>query len=86
MFFFYVGATNPEYVVGADDVDKLLAVECIPMDEKGHQVFYQKLCIVIQNIFYMPIVYEILKSRPDCFLDHAYSFDVLSYLIIFSLK
>lgn len=31
------GATNPEYVVGADDVDKLLAVECIPMDEKGHQ-------------------------------------------------
>ncbi|XP_023526135.1 uncharacterized protein LOC111789703 isoform X4 [Cucurbita pepo subsp. pepo] len=31
------GATNPEYVVGADDVDKLLAVECIPMDENGHQ-------------------------------------------------
>nr|KYP34782.1 hypothetical protein KK1_044213 [Cajanus cajan] len=32
------GATNPEYVVTADDVDKLIAVECIPMDDKGHQV------------------------------------------------
>ncbi|XP_057980334.1 uncharacterized protein LOC131166090 isoform X2 [Malania oleifera] len=31
------GATNPEYVVTADDVDKLIAVECIPMDENGHQ-------------------------------------------------
>lgn len=32
------GATNPEYVVTADDVDKLIAVECIPMDDKGRQV------------------------------------------------
>ena len=31
------GATNPEYVVTADDVDKLIAVECIPMDEQGRQ-------------------------------------------------
>ncbi|XP_043696870.1 uncharacterized protein LOC122647562 isoform X2 [Telopea speciosissima] len=31
------GATNPEYVVTADDADKLIAVECIPMDEKGCQ-------------------------------------------------
>ncbi|KAF7844650.1 uncharacterized protein G2W53_001555 [Senna tora] len=31
------GATNPEYVVTADDVDKLIAVECIPMDDKGRQ-------------------------------------------------
>lgn len=31
------GATNPEYGVTADDVDKLIAVECIPMDERGHQ-------------------------------------------------
>ncbi|KAE7999224.1 hypothetical protein FH972_003679 [Carpinus fangiana] len=31
------GATNPEYVVTADDVDKLIAVECIPMNDKGHQ-------------------------------------------------
>ncbi|GAU30762.1 hypothetical protein TSUD_354870 [Trifolium subterraneum] len=30
-------ATNPEYVVTADDVDKLIAVECIPMDNKGRQ-------------------------------------------------
>lgn len=43
VFSFDVGATNPEYVVGADDVDKLIAVECIPMDDKGHQVFDQKL-------------------------------------------
>ena len=25
------GATNPEYVVTADDVDKVIAVECIPL-------------------------------------------------------
>ncbi|KAM7508920.1 hypothetical protein LguiA_019373 [Lonicera macranthoides] len=31
------GATNPEYVVTVDDVDKLIAVECIPMDEQGRQ-------------------------------------------------
>ncbi|KAG9145016.1 hypothetical protein Leryth_023192 [Lithospermum erythrorhizon] len=31
------GATNPEYVVTADDVDKVIAVECIPMDDQGHQ-------------------------------------------------
>ncbi|XP_042026156.1 uncharacterized protein LOC121773374 isoform X2 [Salvia splendens] len=31
------GATNPEYVVTADDVDKIIAVECIPMDEQGRQ-------------------------------------------------
>ncbi|CAH9128007.1 unnamed protein product [Cuscuta epithymum] len=31
------GATNPEYIVTADDVDKLIAVLCIPMDEQGHQ-------------------------------------------------
>ncbi|CAN4125153.1 unnamed protein product [Withania somnifera] len=31
------GATNPEYVVTADDIDKLIAVECIPMDDHGHQ-------------------------------------------------
>lgn len=37
-FFLGSGATNPEYVVTADDVDKLIAVECIPMDEKGRQV------------------------------------------------
>ncbi|KAG9454482.1 hypothetical protein H6P81_007386 [Aristolochia fimbriata] len=31
------GATNPDYVVTADDVDKLIAVECIPMDDGGNQ-------------------------------------------------
>lgn len=31
------GATNPEYIVTADDVDKLIAVECIPMDDQGRQ-------------------------------------------------
>ncbi|XP_058225071.1 uncharacterized protein LOC131334180 isoform X4 [Rhododendron vialii] len=32
------GATNPEYVVTADDVDKHIAVECIPMDDRGRQM------------------------------------------------
>ncbi|CDP09321.1 unnamed protein product [Coffea canephora] len=31
------GATNPEYVVTADDIDKVIAVECIPMDDHGRQ-------------------------------------------------
>lgn len=31
------GATNPEYIVTADDVDKIIAVECIPMDDQGRQ-------------------------------------------------
>lgn len=31
------GATNPEYIVTADDVDKIIAVDCIPMDEQGRQ-------------------------------------------------
>ncbi|GAV90476.1 LOW QUALITY PROTEIN: hypothetical protein CFOL_v3_33885, partial [Cephalotus follicularis] len=31
------GATNPEYVVTADDVDKIIAVECIPMDDQDRQ-------------------------------------------------
>lgn len=35
---FFPGATNPDYIVTADDVDKLIAVECIPMDEQGRQV------------------------------------------------
>lgn len=90
MFFsFDVGATNPEYVVGADDVDKLIAVECIPMDDKGHQVFDQKLRILIQNLFYMLIliVYEIQKTSPD-FLDCncAFNFGVLSYHILLEVN
>nr|KAJ0224352.1 hypothetical protein LSAT_V11C100034540 [Lactuca sativa] len=36
--FEYIEATNPEYVVSADDVDKLIAVECIPMDDHGRRV------------------------------------------------
>ncbi|XP_020206805.1 uncharacterized protein LOC109791862 isoform X1 [Cajanus cajan] len=43
------GATNPEYVVTADDVDKLIAVECIPMDDKGHQGELVKLFANDQN-------------------------------------
>ncbi|KAM5554315.1 hypothetical protein ABKV19_022609 [Rosa sericea] len=31
------GATNPEYIVTADDVDKIIAVDCIPMDDQGRQ-------------------------------------------------
>ncbi|XP_020581642.1 uncharacterized protein LOC110025479 isoform X2 [Phalaenopsis equestris] len=31
------GATVPDYVVTADDVDTFLSVDCIPMDESGRQ-------------------------------------------------
>ncbi|KAI4370882.1 hypothetical protein MLD38_019180 [Melastoma candidum] len=43
------GATNPEYVVTADDVDKLIAVECIPMDDQGRQGDIVKLFANDQN-------------------------------------
>ncbi|TKY68775.1 hypothetical protein E2542_SST05035 [Spatholobus suberectus] len=43
------GATNPEYVVTADDVDKLIAVECIPMNDKGRQGELVKLFANDQN-------------------------------------
>ncbi|KAK7303600.1 hypothetical protein RJT34_14510 [Clitoria ternatea] len=43
------GATNPEYVVTADDVDKLIAVECIPMDDRGRQGELVKLFANDQN-------------------------------------
>lgn len=86
VFSFDVGATNPEYVVGADDVDKLIAVECIPMDDKGHQVFDQKLWIATQNLFYMLIliVYEIQKTSPD-FLDCNRALILVSYLISYRI-
>uniref|UniRef100_A0A453T3Y4 DUF7046 domain-containing protein n=1 Tax=Aegilops tauschii subsp. strangulata TaxID=200361 RepID=A0A453T3Y4_AEGTS len=32
------GATTSDYVVTADDVDTLLAVDCTPMDDNGRQV------------------------------------------------
>ncbi|KAH9706689.1 hypothetical protein KPL70_012304 [Citrus sinensis] len=35
------GAIEPEYVVTADDVGKLISVECIPMDDQGHMVYIQ---------------------------------------------
>ncbi|KAG0472756.1 hypothetical protein HPP92_014613 [Vanilla planifolia] len=31
------GATVPDYVVTADDIDTFLAVDCIPMDDSGNQ-------------------------------------------------
>ncbi|KAL3516704.1 hypothetical protein ACH5RR_023606 [Cinchona calisaya] len=34
---FLGGATNPEYIVTADGVNKVIAVECIPMDDHGCQ-------------------------------------------------
>ncbi|KAM7486243.1 hypothetical protein LguiA_002252 [Lonicera macranthoides] len=30
------GATNPEYIVTADDVDTIIAIECVAMDHKEH--------------------------------------------------
>lgn len=38
---FCSGAIEPEYVVTADDVGKLISVECIPMDDQGHMVYIQ---------------------------------------------
>ncbi|KAI9116120.1 hypothetical protein K1719_013050 [Acacia pycnantha] len=37
------GAFKPEYVLTADDVDKLISLECIPWDDKGHPEMQQEI-------------------------------------------
>lgn len=54
------GATNPEYIVTADDVDKLIAVECIPMDDQGRQVH------TCNSLFYF-ISFLAAKVHAYCF-------------------
>lgn len=35
---FISGATEPEYVVTADDINKLIALEHTTIDDEGHEV------------------------------------------------
>ncbi|KAM7472385.1 hypothetical protein LguiA_010568 [Lonicera macranthoides] len=32
------GATYPEYIVTADDIDKIIALKCVPMDDQGREL------------------------------------------------
>ena len=32
------GAAQPEYTITADDYDSMVAIECVPMDERGRRV------------------------------------------------
>lgn len=32
------GAAQPEYTITADDYDNMVAIECVPMDERGRRV------------------------------------------------
>lgn len=32
------GAAQPEYTITADDCDSMVAIECVPMDERGRRV------------------------------------------------
>ena len=61
--FLRSGATNPEYVVTADDVDKIIAVECIPMDDQGHQVCSFVSVFVFVLFFFFSIV--LFDKRTD---------------------
>jgi hypothetical protein len=38
IFLIYIGAKQPSYVVTADDVDTLLAIEVQPLDDKKRKV------------------------------------------------
>lgn len=38
-----IGARKAEYEVTADDVNKFIAVECIPMDDQGRKVLQKYL-------------------------------------------
>lgn len=62
------GATNPEYVVTADDVDKRIAVECIPMDDKGRQVHVDIFGWFFVFLYTNSFLYLKRKdSYPTCF-------------------
>ena len=37
-FCFVAGAAQPEYTITADDCDNMVAIECVPMDERGRRV------------------------------------------------
>lgn len=53
--FLQSGATNPEYIVTADDVDKIIAVDCIPMDDQGRQVsitLYMHALVLILSLYF----------------------------------
>lgn len=34
----FTGAAQPEYTITADDCDSMVAIECVPMDERGRRV------------------------------------------------
>lgn len=38
LFFHKTGAAQPEYTITADDCDSMVAIECVPMDERGRRV------------------------------------------------
>jgi hypothetical protein len=38
LFFLIAGAAQPEYTITADDCDNMVAIECVPMDERGRRV------------------------------------------------
>ncbi|KAH9771183.1 hypothetical protein KPL71_012613 [Citrus sinensis] len=62
------GAIGPEYVVTADDVGKLISVECIPMDDQGHMVYIQNNDSVMSFLGpFCPILFmtEKLKTDPE---------------------
>lgn len=60
--FLQSGATNPEYIVTADDVDKIIAVDCIPMDDQGRQVSFT---LYIHALVYVDTV-SIFLCMHDC--------------------
>lgn len=62
-FCFYSGATNPEYVVTADDVDKLIAVECIPMDDQGRQVILESVFFYVSVVEFLFVVFVCVRIK-----------------------
>lgn len=51
-FLFAAGARQPTYLVTADDVDSVLAIEVQPLDDRKRKVYLHIMCWTFLNALY----------------------------------
>lgn len=69
LFFHKTGAAQPEYTITADDCDSMVAIECVPMDERGRRVSTN---VNIQFVLYDYLASVVLSLLGENYLDiHA---------------
>lgn len=50
-------------MVTADDVDKLIAVECIPMDDQGRQVILESVFFYVSVVEFLFVVFVCVRIK-----------------------